>query len=421
MTTAPLDDPAPPGDDPAPEPAPRVMTSRNVLFYLAARFFWTAAFQICNVAVAWLVYEVTHSAWALGLVGLAAFAPKLVVTFVSGLVADRFDRRLIVTVSLMVNALATLGLLLAVLVQPVALWAVYLLFVVSATARGFANPAIGALAANLVKRKDLSRVVSLAMSVTQFANILGPALGGFIYLAGASAPFAAAAGLFLASSALIAMVHHREEARSKAPVTLADVFAGLGFIWQRPTILGAVSMDMFAVLLGGAVALLPIVADEMLHVGPVGLGVLRSMPALGAMMLGIFLAYRPITRRAGAKLFIATGVFGLATVGFGLSHSFFLSLFFLWLMGATDVFSVVIRQTLVQGDTPDHMRGRVGAVNALFIGASNELGEFESGATAALFGLVPAIVLGGAGTLLVVVLWAFLFPTLRRRDQLVEL
>lgn len=403
------------------EPRPRVMTSRNVLFYLAARFFWTAAFQICNVAVAWLVYDVTRSAWALGLVGLAAFAPKLVVTFVSGLVADRFDRRLIVSISLLVNALSTVGLVLVVLADPVPLWAVYVLFVTSATARGFANPAISALGANLVAREDLARVFSLAMSVTQFANILGPALGGFIYLGGAAAPFVTAAVLFLASSVLIAMVRHRSEARPKAPVTLADVFAGLSFIWTRPTLLGAVSMDMFAVLLGGAVALLPMVASEILHVGPVGLGVLRSMPALGAMMLGIYLAYAPIRRRAGTKLFVATAIFGLATIGFGLSENFALSLFFLWVLGATDVFSVVIRQTLVQGDTPDHMRGRVGAVNALFIGASNELGEFESGATAALFGLVPAIVMGGAGTVIIVALWAVLFPTLRRRDALVEI
>ena len=410
-------------DDPAanPAPRPRVMTSPNVLFYLAARFFWTAAFQICNVAVAWIVYDITRSAWALGLVGLAAFAPKVVVTFVSGLVADRVDRRLIVSVAMLVSAFATVGLLVTVLADPVPLWAVYVLFVISATARGFANPAIGALGANLVPREELARVFSLAMSVTQFGNILGPALGGFIYLAGPAAPYATAAVLFFISSGLIAMVRHRPEARPKTPVTMQDVFAGLGFIWQRPTLLGAVSLDMFAVLLGGAVALLPMVASEILHVGPGGLGVLRSMPALGAMMLSIYLAYAPIRRRAGAKLFIATAVFGLATIGFGLSQNFALSLSFLWILGATDVFSVVIRQTLVQGDTPDHMRGRVGAVNALFIGASNELGEFESGATAALFGLVPAIVMGGAGTVLIVVAWAFLFPTLRRRDALVEI
>jgi len=398
----------------------RVLANRDVVFYLAARFLWMAAFQICNVAIGWLVYEETRSALALGLVGLAAFAPKLVVVFVSGLVADRADRRLIVSGSLLLSALATGGLVLAVTGEDVVLPAVYALFMLSATARGFANPAISALAANLVPREELSRVFSLAVSVSQCATILGPALGGFIYLAGPAAPFAAAMACFVLASALIFAIRHRPEARAKTPVRFAEVFAGLAFIWQRPTILGAVSLDMFAVLLGGVTALLPMVAYEILAVGPVGLGVLRAMPAIGAVVLGLYFSYAPIRRRAGAKLFTATIVFGLATIGVGLSTSFYLTTAFLFILGAADVFSVVIRQTLVQGDTPDEMRGRVSAVNSLFIGASNELGEFESGVTAALFGLVPAILLGGFGTIAVALLWALMFPSLRRRNRLVE-
>jgi MFS family permease len=294
------------------------------------------------------------------------------------------------------------------------------LFLSSGTARGFASPTPQALVANLVPRDQLSRVVSLASSVSQTAAIGGPAIGGLLYLAGAWAPFTCAMLFFLAAAELTLMIRYRAEARSKAPVTLTDVFAGLAYIWRRPVILGAISLDMFAMLLGGATALLPIVASEILHVGPLGLGVLRSTPAVGAMMLGLLLSFAPIRHRAGTKLFLATAAFGFATIGFGLSENLFLSLAFLWLIGASDVISVVIRQTLVQADTPDQMRGRVAAVNSLFIGASNELGEFESGATTAIFGLVPAILIGGIGTIMVSVLWAVMFPALRRRDMLME-
>lgn len=392
----------------------------DVIFFLIARFTWYAANQINNVAVGWIVYDVTKSAWALGLVGLAAFAPKLVVSFMAGLVADRYDRRKITAICLAVTGACSVGLLLAAISQPVLIWLVYVLFVVNGIARGFAGPANQAMAANIVPREQLSRVVSMSSSSGQFATILGPALGGLLFIGGPWVPFAVSAFFFFAASVLNLMVRRRGDGATKAPVTLSDAFAGLVFIWQRPVILGAISLDLFCVLLGGATALLPIIAADILHVGPFGLGILRSMPAAGAMMLGLALAYRPMERRVGHKLFMATTVFGLATVGLGLSTSMYLSMAFLWLIGASDVFSVVIRQTLVQGDTPDEMRGRVAAVNTLFIGASNELGEFESGATAALFGLVPAIVFGGAGTIAVSLLWAIMFPQLRRRDRLVE-
>lgn len=244
-------------------------------------------------------------------------------------------------------------------------------------------------------------------------------MGGFLFIGGPWLPFAVASVLFFVGALLTLMVKARADGASKSPASLADAFAGLVFIWQRPVILGAISLDMFCVLLGGATALLPIIAADILHIGPVGLGILRAMPALGAVMVGTFLAYRPMERRVGHLLFLATTAFGLATIGLGLSTSLSLSLAFLWLIGASDVVSVVIRQTMVQSDTPDEMRGRVAAVNSLFIGASNELGDFESGATAALFGTIPAILIGGAGTIGISVLWAIMFPQLRQRDRLV--
>lgn len=394
--------------------------SVDVALYLASRFLWTSATQIGNVAVGWLIYEETHSALALGLVGLAAFGPKFLISLVSGIVADHFDRRHIMAVALVIKGLASLGLLLVALAQNTPVGAIYALFVVSGIAQGFAGPAGQAMVANLVPRERLSRVMGLASSTGQVAAIAGPAFGGFLYIAGSWAPFGCAAACYLIAAATNLMIRLRERRTSTIAINPTDIFAGLVFIWQRPVVLGAISLDLFAVLLGGATALLPIVASDILNVGPAGLGVLRSMPAAGALTLGLFLAYVPIRRNVGQKLFVATVVFGLATIGLGLSTSFYLSLILLWLIGASDVFSVVIRHTLVQGDTPDHLRGRVAAVNSIFIGASNELGEFESGVTAAIFGLVPAILIGGIGTVGVTLLWAVLFPQLRRRDQLVE-
>ena len=407
-------------DDPSDQPGHALLADRDVVFYLASRGLWVAATQMCNVAVAWTVYDVTRSAWALGLVGLAAFAPKLLLTLVAGIVADRYDRRLVMAACLAVEGATSLGLMSIVLAPTVNVGLIYALFIVLGAARGFVGPAAQAMVANLVPRAEFSRVVGLSSSTGQVAAIGGPALGGLLYTLGAWVPFAAAAGFFLVATVLNLMMRPRPPAGGRGPVRIGDAFAGLAFIWQRPVILGAISLDLFSVLLGGATALLPIIASELLHAGPAALGVLRAMPALGAAMVGLVLARVPIQRRVGRKLFTATIVFGLATMGLGLSTDLYLTLALLWLVGASDVFSVVIRQTMVQSDTPDHMRGRVAAVNSLFIGASNELGEFESGVTAALFGLVPAILLGGFGTVVVAVSWAILFPDLRRRDALIE-
>ncbi|MBP1849407.1 MFS transporter [Rhizobium halophytocola] len=397
-----------------------IILQRNVLLYLSSRFLLICASQVTNVAVGWLVYDVTHSALALGLIGLAAFTPKLLISLLSGMVADHFDRRLVCAVSFLTLAAVSIGLMLMAISPAVNVHAIYAIFLLYGCARGFGNPASQAMIANLVPRASLSRLMGVSSSTGQMATIIGPALGGGLYIAGGWAPFAFAFAAFLLAAMLMLCTTPRPQARTGVSVKFSDAFAGLLFIWQKPVILGAISLDLFTVLLGGATALLPIIASEILHVGPLGLGVLRSAPAVGAMMLGLYIAYRPIERRAGVKLFTVTSIFGLATIVLGLSTNVYLSLAMLWLLGASDVFSVVIRQTLVQGDTPDAMRGRVAAVNSLFIGASNELGEFESGVTAAFFGLVPAILIGGAGTLLVSVLWALMFPPLRRRDRLID-
>jgi MFS family permease len=397
-----------------------ILRQRDVLFYLIGRFLWISATQVMTVAVSWLVYDVTHSAMALGLVGLAAFGPKLALSLVSGIVADRFERRLVIGCSFILMAVVALGLLFVAVSEPVAVGRVYGLFILFGIARGFATPASQAMVANLVPRDVFSRVVGVSSSTSQIATIIGPALGGLLYVFGVWIPFAVASTAYLLAAVLNFLISRKPQIVPKSPVKFSDTFAGLAFIWQRPAVLGAISLDLFTVLLGGATALLPIIANEILHLGPMGLGVLRSAPAVGAVMVGLFLAYHPIERNAGVKLFIATTIFGLATIMFGLSANVYLSLAMLWLIGASDVCSVVIRQTLVQADTPDAMRGRVAAVNSVFVGASNELGEFESGATAALFGLVPAIVCGGAGTIIVSAFWAWMFPALRRRDHLIE-
>lgn len=396
------------------------LIDRDVTLYILGRFLWMAANQSNNVAVGWLVYDVTRSAWALGLIGLAAFLPRVFVALLAGVVVDRHDRRLILSVSLAVNAASTLGLLLVVTAPTVTIWYIYALFVVNGVARGFAGPAAQALIPSLVPRTNLSRVLGLATSVSQFATMLGPALGGLLYTLGSWVPFAFAASAFALASLLTFMIRQPTRPAAAGTVRLSDALAGLTFIRNRPVILGAISLDLFAVLLGGTTALLPIIASEILDVGPFGLGILRSMPALGAMMLGLYLAYVPIRRNAGRILFAAILVFGVATLGLGLSTNLFVSMAMLWLIGASDVFSVVIRHTLIQGDTPDHMRGRVAAANSLFLGASNELGQFTSGALAALVGVVPAILIGGTGTIAVTAIWARLFPGLRRRDRLVD-
>ncbi|MCZ2498272.1 MFS transporter [Xylophilus sp. Kf1] len=388
--------------------------------FWGTRLFGTAGQQMLLVAIGWQMYDLTGSAWDLGLVGLYQFAPALLLALVAGHVADRFHRGRIIACCLLTQA--ALALLLVVATQ--GHWAdrrlLLVLSVVLGMVRAFQMPAQQALVPMLVPPLMLPRAMAFATGGMQTAIIGGPALGGVIFVAGAAAVYGTCTALFLVGGVLVARVRYAHVQAPKEPMTLQTVLAGVNFIWNRKPVLGAVSLDLFAVLLGGAVALLPIYARDILHTGPWGLGILRSAPAVGALAMSIVLTRWPLDRKVGRRLLLAVGVFGLATLVFGLSHSLWLSVAALAVTGGADMVSVVVRQSLVQLETPDEMRGRVSAVNSVFIGASNQLGEFESGATAALIGPVGAVVLGGVGTMLVALLWVRLFPGLSQRDRMVS-
>ncbi|TBW34525.1 MFS transporter [Siculibacillus lacustris] len=388
--------------------------------FLAARFSFGIAMQIHDVGVGWYVYSITGSAWSLGLIGLAVFVPAVVLALPAGEVVDRFDRRLVIASAYGAMALAATGLLVTVLLEGRSPWPIYGFAMVIGAARAFAMPGLQALLPSLVPRRLFASTLALASSTWQVSVIAGPAIGGLLYAVGPAVVFATAlTGFGVAALAVTGIEPRPSTARREKP-TLDSLFAGIRFIRSRPSLLGAISLDLFAVLLGGATALLPIYARDILLTGPWGLGLLRSAPALGAATMGLVLAHRPLGGRAGYKMFAAVALFGAVTVGFGLSTSLPLSLGFLVLLGAADMVSVVVRQTLVQHDTPDEMRGRVSAVNAVFVGASNELGQFESGALAALVGVVGSVVIGGLGTLAVAATWAKLFPGLLSRDRLTD-
>jgi MFS family permease len=388
--------------------------------FCAARFLSGAALQMQNVAVGWLIYDWTQDALALGFAGLAAFLPAAGLVLVAGHVADLFDRRRIVATVYAIHVLAALGLLGCALTGRAALPYAYGLIVLAGAARSFGNPASQALLPNLVGRENFGRAIPLASTSWQSATILGPSIGGLLYVAGPQVVFATAAASFACASLAIASIRHRAPPVERRAMSWTEIGAGITFVRSRPLLLGAISLDLFAVLLGGATALLPIYAQTILDTGPWGLGLLRSMPGAGAVTTSALLATFPLARRAGFKLFAAVAIFGIATIVFGLSTSLPLSMGCLFLAGAADTISVVVRQTLVQAETPDAMRGRVAAVNSIFIGASNELGEFESGLLAHALGAVRAVVLGGIGTVGIALLWTRLFPELWRRDRLVE-
>lgn len=395
-----------------------VLRNRDFTAFLAARFLATLAVQMQTVAVGWQVYEVTRDPLDLGLVGLSQFLPFVLLVLPAGHLADSRDRRRILTACFALEALCALLLLAFAwrgLTSAAPVFAVMVLF---GTARAFAMPTGQALLPNLVDREQFGTAVALNSSTWQVATIAGPALGGVVYLAGATVVYATVAALLAVSVALLFLVRRGGE-RASAPEapSLKSLLSGLGFVWSRRPLLGAISLDLFGVLFGGATALLPVYAADVLHVGPAGLGVLRTAPGVGAALCGIVLGLAPITRNVGRWMFGGVAVFGLATIVFGLSHWFWLSLAALAVMGAGDMVSVYIRHLLVQLETPDAIRGRVSAVNAVFIGASNELGEFESGLTAAWFGTVPAVVVGGGATLAVAWLWRRWFPELRDMDR----
>jgi MFS family permease len=376
------------------------------------------AFQVQSVAVGWQIYALTHSTLQLGMVGLAQFLPMVLLTLVAGHAADRYDRKLVSAVAMGVQALVVAVLALGAHGGWLRAGGIFAAVALAGAARAFERPSSQALLTGLVPEALFSRAISWATASFQTASIVGPAVGGFLYGLGAAVPYAFAAALALAGALLTAGIRHDRSARERPPVTAESIFSGLHFIRRQPVILGSISLDLFAVLLGGATALLPAFARDILRLGPWGLGVLRAAPALGSLAVSGLLLWVPLQRRVGRKMFGAVVVFGLATIVFGLSRSVWLSFASLVVLGGADIVSVVVRSSLVQLGTPDEMRGRVSAVNSLFIGTSNQLGEFESGVTASLFGTVPATVLGGLGTLAIACLWMRLFPQLRKFDRL---
>jgi MFS family permease len=376
------------------------------------------AYQMLSVAVGWQMYALTGSALALGLTGLAQFLPSVALLLVVGHVADRYDRRRIVRVCQLLEALAVVLLAALTVVGKVTPAMIYALVIVIGAARAFEFPTVQTLLPSVVSERLLPRAVAASSTAGQLGVVLGPAIGGLLYAADPLLAYGLCAALYVAASVLLGGLTLQRRPPALDEDAARSVFAGLAFIRRRKELLGAISLDMFAVLLGGAAALMPIYASDILHTGPWGLGLLRSAPAVGGLGTALWLARHPLRRRAGRKMFIAVAVFGLATIVFGLSTSFALSMGALVVMGTADMVSVVVRQSLFQLGTPDHMRGRVSAANAMFIGASNQLGEFESGVTAAWWGVVPAVVVGGIGTLLVAALFIRLFPQLDRVDRL---
>jgi MFS family permease len=400
-------------------------TYPSFVSFTVARFFIVVSLEMQSVAVAWQVYEITRRPIDLGYVGLAQFLPGFVLFLFAGHAADIFDRR-----KLLMWCYGGFGLCSALLLAiswraPHSVHLIYAVLVLLGIFLSFNFPVSRALLPQLVPEEHFSNAVAWNASTFQIANIAGPAIGGIAYAAfrGPEGVYAISVLVSIVSCFLTLRIKAQlaspeKQFAEKEPTSLRTVLAGLRFIWEKKLILGSISLDMFAVLLGGATTLLPVYAREILHTGPWGLGLLRSAPGVGAALMAIVVAHRPIHRRAGVTMLVAVAAFGVFTIVFGISHSLILSLAALFLIGATDMVSVIIRAMLVQIATPDEMRGRVNAVDMLFIGVSNELGGFESGVTAQWFGTVPAVIIGGIGTLVVIAIWSWLFPQLRKADRL---
>ena len=401
---------------------------RDFALYLCARFCSSLAAQMIIVAVGWQVYHITGRLLDLGLIGLSQFLPFLCLVLIAGHVADQFDRRVILISVIGVQLACTAALLGFALGSIGTTLPIFLALACLGVARAFQMPTAQSFMPNLVPQPILGNAIALNSSVFQVGTIIGPSLGGIIYALaqrpapgvqnGAALVYAAAGGLLLISGILMALIRTRRSGGKREAASWSTLLQGMRFVWGRKRVLGAISLDLFAVLFGGATALLPAFTQDVLHAGPGVFGLLRTAPGVGAGLTAMMLAFRPIRSRVGQLMFAGVAVFGAATVVFGLTHDFWVALAALMVLGAGDMFSVFVRSLLVQLETPDEIRGRVSAVNAVFIGASNELGEFESGLTAAWLGLVPAIVAGGAATLAVAVIWAaFLFPSLWRMQS----
>jgi len=399
-----------------------VFTFPSFTLFQVARFSIVVATEMQSVAVGWQVYEITKRPLDLGLVGLAQFLPGILLFLVSGHLADRYDRRKLTTLCY-VGFAACSGLLLTLTVRGAhSVYPIYAVLILLGVVRSLNGPVSRALLPQLIPMEHFPSAIAWASTVFQCATILGPSLGGVVYAAfhGPAAVYALSLFCGIAAAFSMLKVQVQSTARPREPINLASIFAGFNYIWREKIILGSISLDLFAVLLGGAVALLPVYAGEILRTGPWGLGLLRSAPGAGAAVMAVFLAHKPLCRRAGITMLWCVAGFGVATIIFGLSRSITLSLVALFLVGATDMVSVIVRQTLIQVATPDEMRGRVNSVDMVFIGASNEFGQFESGLTAHWFGTVPAVVLGGIGTIAVTALWAWIFPQLRKADRLIR-
>jgi MFS family permease len=392
-------------------------------YFQSARMLVVMAQEMQSVAVGWQVYEITRRPLALGLVGLAQFLPGILLFLVSGQAADRFDRRKLLTICYGGIALCSGLLLRATLAGVHSVYSIYLVIVLLGVVRSFNGPASRALLPQLVPEEHFPNAVAWGATFFQTATIVGPALGGIIYAVfrGPATVYATAMVVSIAALVLTLRIKPRAITRRREPVNLKSVLAGLRYTWRQKLILGSISLDLFAVLLAGAVALLPVYAREILKVGPWGLGLLRCANGIGAGVMAILIAYRPLRRRAGATMLWCVAGYGVFTIVFGISRNLILSMAALVLVGATDMVSVVVRATLVQLATPDEMRGRVNAVDMVFIGASNELGQFESGVAAWWVGTVPAVLLGGLGAIVVTAIWAWWFPELRKVDSLTNL
>ncbi len=397
--------------------ATSLRAQRPFVFMWLARVAGSMGIQMLALVISWKLYQLTNSALDLGLVGLIQFVPAVVLTLLVGHVADRYDRRLIIraaqTTYALAAALVTVSLVTGIVSRDLLFGAVFLI----GCARAFEMPTTSALVPSLVPAPLITRAVAGWASANQIAVICGPALGGLIYAVNPVAVSALCLAFFSAAIVFVSLIRVERAAPAREAPTFRSVLAGLTFVRTRPRLLGVITLDLFVVLLGGATALLPIYARDILVVGPIGLGLLRSAPAAGALLSVIWLSNHPIEGRLGPKMFAVVAVYGVATILFALSTSFLLSLAVLALLGMSDAVSVVIRFSLVQIETPDAMRGRVSAINYLFVGSSNTLGEFESGAVAAWLGAVPAVLIGGIGSLVIAAAWMLMFPSLRRLDR----
>ena len=392
----------------------------NFRYFMTARFLITSATEMQAVAVGWQVYALTNRPLDLGLVGLAQFLPGIFLFLLAGHTADRVPRQRILQTCYLAFSACSLALLALTARGIATAWPIYAVLLGNGVVRAFNGPAGQAFLPLLVPEEHFQNAVAWSSSVFMSATILGPAVGGLLYgFTGNPMPvYGCSAAFTLAGLVLVSRLRVPHVERPRKAATAEMVLGGLRYIWRNPLILGAISLDLFAVLLGGAVALLPVYAKEILHIGTTGLGILRGAPGIGALVTSIAVAHWPLRRHAGAAMLWCVAGFGVFTVVFGMSRSVLLSLGALVLLGACDMVSVIVRHTMVQLHTPDEMRGRVSAVNMLFVGASNEVGQFESGLTAQWFGTVPAVVLGGIGTIAIVALWSKLFPALREIDKI---